>query len=137
MDIDQKTLTESFRRLAPRADQLAQTFYDTLFARHPELALLFDGVRLDDQKRKLVRALSLVVGHVERPEFLRPYLQGLGALHVAYGVRGEHYPLVADCLLAALAETAGHGWTGEEARAWERALGRIAEAMLVGAERVA
>ena len=137
MDIDVKTLHESLRRLAPRADQLAQAFYDTLFSRHPEISPLFEGVRLDDQKRKLVRALSLIVGHMERPELLRPYLQGLGALHVAYGVRVEHYPLVADCLLAALAETAGHGWSGEEERAWGAALGMIAEAMLVGAERVA
>src|ERR1700733_2080020 len=98
MDIDKKTLHESYQRLAPRADQLAQTFYETLFARHPEISPLFDGVVFDEQKRKLVRALSLVVGHMDRPDFLRPYLQGLGALHAAYGVRGEHYPLVADCL---------------------------------------
>jgi methyl-accepting chemotaxis protein len=137
MDIDVKTLQESHRRLAPRADQLAQTFYDTLFARCPDVFPLFEGVRLDDQKRKLARALSLVVGHMERPEFLRPYLQGLGALHVAYGVRSEHYPLFADCMLAALAQTAGHAWSGEEARTWEAALQVIAEAMLIGAERVA
>jgi hemoglobin-like flavoprotein len=137
MDIDVKTLNESYRKLAPRADELAQTFYDTLFARHPELLPLFDGVRFDDQKRKLIRALSLVVGHIERPDFLRPYLHGLGALHVAYGVRSEHYPAVADALLSALAATAGHGWSGEEAAAWSAALGLIAEAMLRGAERIA
>jgi hemoglobin-like flavoprotein len=137
MDIDVKTLQESYRRLAPRADQVAQSFYDTLFARHPDVLPLFEGVRLDDQKRKLARALSLVVGHMEQPEFLRPYLQGLGALHVAYGVRTEHYPVVASCLLAALAETAGRTWSAEEAGAWEAAFQMIAEAMLVGAERVA
>lgn len=136
MDIDTKTVSDSYRRLVPRADQLAQSFYDTLFTRHPEIAPLFDGVPMDDQKRKLVRALSLVVGHMQRPEFLRPYLQGLGALHVAYGVRSEHYPLVVECLLTALAETAGCEWSREEADAWRAALRVIADAMLVGAARV-
>src|SRR5262245_6840034 len=99
MSTDIHTLRDSFRRLAPKEDLLAQTFYDALFARYPELIGLFTGVCFEEQQRKLLRALALIVRHMERPEFMRPYLQGLGALHVAYGVTPDHYPAFGDCLL--------------------------------------
>jgi hemoglobin-like flavoprotein len=136
MDIQLDTLRESFRRLIPRGDALAQRFYDTLFERHPETQRLFDGVCFDDQKRKLVRALALVVRHMEHPDFLRAYLQGLGALHVAYGVAPAHYPMVAECLLEALATTAGPAWSADEEAAWKGAFTLIADAMLEGAARL-
>ena len=136
MDIQLDTLRESFRRLIPRSDALAQRFYDTLFQRYPATQALFEGVCFDDQKRKLVRALALVVRHLEHPDFLRAYLQGLGAIHVAYGVEPAHYPLVAECLLSALAATAGPGWSADEEAAWKGALTLIADAMLKGAARL-
>lgn len=137
MSMNIHVLRESFQRLGPKADLLAQTFYDTLFARFPETIPLFAGVQFDEQRRKLVRALALIVRHVESPEFMRPYLQGLGALHVAYGVTAHHYPLVGECLLDALRQVAGDGWTEAEERAWRGAVGVISDAMLVGAARVA
>jgi hemoglobin-like flavoprotein len=74
---------------------------------------------------------------MERPEFVRPYLQGLGALHVAYGVTAEHYPAFGECLLDALRQVAGDTWTEPEERAWRGAVVVISEAMLLGASRVA
>jgi methyl-accepting chemotaxis protein len=136
MDIQLDTLRESFRRLIPRSDALAQRFYDTLFERHPETLALFEGVCFDDQKRKLVRALALVVRHMEHPDFLRAYLQGLGAIHVAYGVEPAHYPMVSACLLDALAATAGAGWSANEEAAWKGAFTLITEAMLEGTARL-
>jgi hemoglobin-like flavoprotein len=126
MDVHLETLRESFRRLIPRSDALAQRFYDTLF----------EGVCFDEQKRKLVRALALVVRHMEHPDFLRAYLHGLGAIHVAYGVEAQHYPLVAECLLGALAATAGPAWSADDEAAWRGALTLIADAMLAGAARL-
>jgi hemoglobin-like flavoprotein len=134
-DVDIQTLRESFRRIVPRADALAQTFYDTLFERYPGVLPLFEGVRFDEQRKKLVRALALIVRHLEQPDFLRAYLQGLGAIHLAYGVRPEHYPAVGDCLLRALAETAGKGWSEAEEAAWRGAFGLIADTMLNGARK--
>jgi nitric oxide dioxygenase len=136
MDIQLDTLRESFRRLIPRSDALAQRFYDTLFERYPETLALFEGVCFDDQKRKLVRSLALVVRHMEHPDFLRAYLRGLGAIHVAYGVRAAHYPMVAESLLHALAATAGPGWSADEEAAWRGAFTLIAESMLAGAARL-
>jgi len=106
MDSDLHALKCSFRRLSPQADSLAASFYALLFARYPEVRSLFAGVGIEDQQRKLVRALALIVRHLEEPYFLRAYLQGLGAIHLAYGVAPAHYRAASECLMAALAETA-------------------------------
>ena len=137
MDIAIHTLRESFRRLIPKQDLLAERFYATLFSRHPRTVALFEGVCFEDQKRKLVRALALVVRHLEQPDFLRAYLQGLGAIHLAYGVAPSHYDAVRESLLTALAQTAGKHWSEEEDAAWRAAFELIATAMLAGAEKVA
>jgi hemoglobin-like flavoprotein len=137
MSVDIQLLRDSFRKFVPRADALAQTFYDTLFDRYPEVLPLFDGVRFDEQRSKLVRALALVVRHLEQPDFLRAYLQGLGAIHLAYGVAPAHYHAVRECLLSALAQTAGKRWSADEEAAWRHALELIADAMLAGAVNVA
>jgi methyl-accepting chemotaxis protein len=65
-----------------------------------------------------------------------PKLQELGARHVAYGARPEHYPVVASVLIAALAEVAGDGWRPEYTRAWSDALDVVAGAMLDGAREL-
>ena len=136
MDTEIQTLRYSFHRLSPRTDALAQHFYDLLFTRYPEIVPLFAGVDFDDQRRKLVRALALVVRHLEQPDFLRAYLQGLGAIHLAYGVATEHYRAVTECLLASLAHAAGSSWTEAESAAWELALHEISQTMLAGATRL-
>lgn len=136
MDTDIHTLRYSFRRLMPRADGLAARFYDTLFARYPEVVPLFEGVKIEDQRQKLIRALALVVRHLEQPDFLRAYLQGLGAIHLAYGVAPAHYLAVRECLLATLAEIAGESWSASEEAAWQGALDHIAETMLAGATKL-
>ena len=133
MDTDIHTLRWSFRRLSPRADTLAERFYSILFARYPGVRPLFDGIGIEDQQRKLLRALALVVRHLEEPHFLRAYLQGLGAIHLAYGVAPEQYGAVGECMMAALAETAGSTWTDAEQTAWQSALKLISETMLAGA----
>jgi hemoglobin-like flavoprotein len=134
-DTDIQTLRDSFRRIVPRADALAQTFYDTLFESYPGVLPLFNGVRFDEQRKKLLRALALIVRHLEQPDFLRAYLQGLGAIHLAYGVTPEHYPAVGECLLQALAKTLDKSWSEAEEEAWRGAFGFISETMLAGAAK--
>src|SRR5262249_14426997 len=102
MGIDVAKLQQSFRKLTPKADILAVNFYDTLFDRYPETLSLFANTRFPEQREKLIRSLALVIRNIERPEFLSAYLQGLGAIHVAYGVKPEHYEAMGECLLSAL-----------------------------------
>lgn len=137
MSIDVTRLQQSFRKLTPKADVLAITFYDTLFDRYPETLTLFTNTRFPEQREKLIRSLALVIRNIERPEFLVAYLQGLGAIHVAYGVKPEHYAAMGECLLSALAGTAGKLWDAETEHVWREAYQMIADTMLAGAQRMA
>jgi hemoglobin-like flavoprotein len=134
---DVETIRSSYRRLSPRGEEIARHFYATLFVRHPEVRPLFEGVDMEQQHKKLMRALALVVRHLEQPDFLRAYLQGLGAIHVAYGVSNEQYRGVCACLLDALAYAGGDAWTPEEDAAWQAALETISETMVAGAAKLA
>ncbi len=126
-------LRESFKAVSPKADELVANFYELLFTRYPQVKPLFDTSRIGEQKNKLLRALSLIVTHVDRPEYLAPYLQGLGRMHVAYGTMDQHYPAVGECLLAALEKTSGPAWSAELNQAWAAAYGVVAKLMMDGA----
>jgi methyl-accepting chemotaxis protein len=130
MDID--ALETSFDLLAPRGEELVERFYARLFATAPAVRPLFTG----DQRRQramLLQALLLVRRSLRDLNALLPVLRRLGARHVAYGARPEHYPVVAAVLIGAMAELAGDEWTERYASAWERALAVVAGAMLDGA----
>lgn len=136
MAIDVTKLQSSFRKLTPKADLLAINFYDLLFDRHPETLALFSNTRFPEQREKLIRSIALVIRNIERPEFLQAYLQGLGAIHVAYGVKPEHYAAMGECLISALATTAGRLWDAETEKVWRDAYEMIADIMLSGAGRM-
>jgi hypothetical protein len=57
---------------------------------------------------------------------IAPTLRKLGARHVAYGARPEHYPLVGGALIAAMATIAGDAWTAENELAWNDAFDVLA-----------
>ena len=127
-------IESSFARLAPSGETLVARFYERLMTEHPHLAPLFEGVDMVVQQGKLLGSLRLLVEHLRRPGELAAILADLGRRHAGYGVRPEHYPPVAETLLAVMAELAGPDWTPEVARAWEETLGEVARIMIEAAE---
>ena len=134
MALNPKLLRDSFKAISHKADELSSCFYDTLFTRYPAVRPLFGSARMDEQRRKLIRSIALVLRNLEAPDKLAPYLQGLGRMHVAYGALPDHYPAVGECLLFALSETAGDAWNDELNDAWGEAYGAISGLMLEGAK---
>jgi hemoglobin-like flavoprotein len=59
MDLDLDALETSFDLVAPRGDQLMDTFYAQLFATTPAVRPLFAGTDLGRQKSMLLGALVL------------------------------------------------------------------------------
>ncbi len=133
-DLNVKLLEASFSAVAPRADELAKHFYDTLFERHPGVLPLFENTTQAEQQVKLLAALSAIVGNLRNPDKLGNYLQGLGARHVGYGAEAAHYDAVGAVLLETLAYIAGDVWTEEMEQALTVAYGVIKTLMLHGAE---
>jgi methyl-accepting chemotaxis protein len=127
-DID--LVEESFSLLAGQGEQIVSDFYQLLFANHPELSALFDGVSTAGQQKKLLAALLLLVRNLRNPGVLQEYLQGLGSRHQSYGVAAEDYQKVANCLLAVMRKRSGSHWTDAVASAWRNTLNAVAQQML-------
>ncbi|HJN45276.1 MAG: globin domain-containing protein [Vicinamibacterales bacterium] len=137
MALEVQLLRDSFVALTPRHGELLQTFYDTLFERYPQVRPLFAKNDMSEQRKNLGEAPALVVANLERPDVLTQTLHRMGARHVAYGAEPPHYDAVGECLLHALAVTAGPLWNDELADAWAGAYGAVADLMKQGAAQTA
>jgi hemoglobin-like flavoprotein len=136
MTLDLDTLESSFDLIAHRGDELVDVFYARLFEAAPTVQPLFARTDLRRQKTMLLATLVLLRKSLRDLDAITPKLRQLGARHVEYGALPEHYPVVAEVLLASMAEIAGEAWAEEAAAAWANALELVAGAMLAGAEQV-
>ena len=137
MTLNLEALETSFDLVAPRGDELMDVFYARLFAAAPAVKPLFAGTDLKKQKTMLLGTLVLLRKSLRDLEAIVPKLRELGARHVAYGARPEHYPVVGVVLIASMAEIADEAWRPEYERAWSEAFAVVAGAMVEGAESVA
>ncbi len=126
-------LETSFDIVAPRGDELMDVFYARLFEAAPAAQPLFAHVDLKKQKTMLLGALVLLRKSLRNLAPIAPKLRDMGARHVAYGARPEHYPVVGAVLIAAMAEVAGSQWRPEYAQAWGEAYELVQGLMLEGA----
>jgi hemoglobin-like flavoprotein len=133
MSLNVNALETSFDLVAPRGDELMDEFYSRLFAAAPGVRPLFPD-DLDRQKTMLLGTLVLLRKSLRKLDAIVPKLRELGARHIAYGAKPEHYPVVGSVLIASLSAVAGEGWTPEHEQAWTEAFEVVADAMLTGAE---
>ena len=81
------------------------------------------------QQTALAMAVLAYADHIENPGVLMSVLDGIGQKHVSLGIRPEHYGIVGEHLLAAIAEVVGEGATPELLKAWEVAYFQLADLM--------
>ena len=134
MDLD--ALETSFDLVAPRGDELMDVFYTRLFATAPAVQPLFAGTDLQRQKGMLLGALVLLRKSLRDLDAIVPKLRELGARHVAYGAKPEHYPVVGAVLIASMAEVGGDAWRTEYTAAWVHVYQVVADRMRFGAASV-
>ncbi len=129
MKSSQISLVQStFDRILPISDVAAQLFYDRLFQVDPSLRRLFHG-DLRMQGKKLMDAVSIIVGNLSRPDRIVPGIRALGRRHVAYGVQEQHYAAFGDALMFVLDHALGDGFTPEARDAWSAAYTLLSETM--------
>jgi hemoglobin-like flavoprotein len=133
MNLDLQALETSFDAVAPHGDELVDVFYARLFATAPAVKALFAGTDLRRQRAALLGTLVLLRKSFRNLDAIVPKLRELGARHVAYGARPDHYPVVGEVLIASMAQVAGDAWRPEYERAWAAAFEIVAGAMLEGA----
>ena len=132
MALDVDKLEESFDLVAPQGDELMRTFYDNLFETAPGVRPLFENVNMDRQRRALLNMLLVLRQSLRDLDDIVPQLEKLGARHVGYGANPEHYPVVGEVLIGAMAQVAGDAWKPEYTSAWQQAYGVVQEVMLTG-----
>jgi hemoglobin-like flavoprotein len=132
--MDLHALETSFDLVAPRGDELMDEFYSRLFETAPAVKPLFAHTDLKRQKAMLLGTLVLLRKSLRDLDAIVPKLRELGARHVEYGARPEHYPVVGEVLIGAMATVAGSAWQPEHERAWSEAFRVVAWAMMEGAE---
>ena len=129
MKSSQIALVQStFDRILPISDVAAQLFYDRLFQVDPSLRRLFHG-DLRMQGKKLMDAVSIIVGNLSRPDRIVPGIRALGRRHLAYGVQERHYDAFGETLMFVLDHALGDGFNPEVRDAWSAAYTLLSETM--------
>ncbi|HVJ46471.1 MAG TPA: globin domain-containing protein [Luteolibacter sp.] len=136
LDPEQKhRLRKTFALVERQSHVAALVFYQRLFELDPSLRPLFK-TDIEVQANKLMEMLGAALSLLERPEELTEVLEELGARHVNYGVKTEHYATVGQALLDMLASVLDKEFDANTRIAWTDLYVAISETMLRGAGRV-
>jgi hemoglobin-like flavoprotein len=128
-----RLVQDSFDEVAALGDRAAVLFYQRLFELDPTLRPLFNG-DLTEQRTKLLRALAMVVGALDRLDQMLPAVRALGRRHAHYGVESEHYATVGSALVWTLQQGLGAAFTPALRSAWLKAYDLLAWTMMTAAE---
>jgi hemoglobin-like flavoprotein len=125
----------SFALVLPIKEAAADLFYKRLFEIAPQVRALFSD-DLGEQKRKLMAMIATAVGGLHNLDTLVPAVKALGARHVGYGAKAEHYAVVGEALLWTLERGLGEAFTPEVRESWTKVYGTLAAVMQAGAAEV-
>ena len=122
-----------FRQLDPVI--IGDLFYEKLFTDQPSFEKMFKTER-SQQSRKLIDMLTIMVGRIHNFDSIGREISQLGARHVRYGVKPEHYAAVGKALIWTLRQGLGKDWTEELEKAWLALYARVSQVMLEGSKTV-
>jgi nitric oxide dioxygenase len=126
---------QTWEMVMPIADTAADLFYGKLFEIAPQVKPMFpEGMA--DQKKKLIRTITVAVWGLGDLETLIPVLEGLGRRHTNYGVEPHHYETVAEALLWTLEQGLGDEFKPEVKEAWVAVYTIMTNTMIDAAETV-
>jgi hemoglobin-like flavoprotein len=134
LDVD--LIQSTYSTIKSQADEFAESFYQILFEKYPNVKPLFLETDMKKQKDKLMESLDLVLVNVHNIKAFKSILKDLGKRHVKYGAVLTDYPLVGDALLQALEKHLGEDWNPNVKHAWTLAYQSIADTMAEGAKSV-
>ena len=133
-------LTESQRQiiratvpvLRVHGEQITERFYRDLFAAHPALLNIFNPVnqRPGGQARNLAASILAYAANIDQLDTLGGMVERIAHKHGSMEVRPEHYPIVGQYLLGAIAQVLGAAATDAVLDAWGAAYGLLAGIMI-------
>jgi hemoglobin-like flavoprotein len=133
-EVDVALIASSFEKVESRGDEFAVLFYNHLFEIAPVRHLFKNVSDVKVQGKKLIMTLKTAIKVIRKPETLVPTLQALGARHVAYGVKNEHYKPVGESLVWTLGQLLGREFTPAAAEAWTKVYVIMADVCMKAAD---
>jgi hemoglobin-like flavoprotein len=127
-DEHKRRIRESYAKIEPAIDLVAQVFFRKLFALDSSLRAKF-SVPIEIQTRKFAAAMKLTMITLSQDEELTPTLKLLGARHRQLGIRTRHYRMMAKALIWTLEQSLEKGFTRETRAAWSALLDRITRSL--------
>ena len=122
-------LTLSFERILSAGDRFPELAFSRLFEKSPGLRSLFPA-EMAQLRHRLIRMLHWLVSHLHEPQKLRIALVDLGKRHQEYLVKPEHYPVMCDALIEAMAMISADDWNDEIAHDWRQTFELMVHHML-------
>ncbi|MBB5233952.1 NO-inducible flavohemoprotein [Deinococcus budaensis] len=118
--------------LEAHGETITRLFYASMFQAHPELLNIFNPAnqKTGRQARSLAASVLAYAANIDHPERLGGMVGRIAHKHVSLEVLPEHYPIVGEHLLGAIATVLGDAATPEILDAWAAAYGQLAEIMI-------
>ena len=117
------------------ARQITDVFYPLMFERYPIVKTFFNQAHQEKgtQRQALANAVVAYATHIDQLGALGDAVSLIAHKHCALNILPEHYPIVGECLMAAIGEVLGDAVTPEIADAWTAAYQQLAD-ILIGVE---
>ena len=126
----------TFDKIIPISTEVAKLFYQRLFELDPKLKSLFKG-DIDAQGKKLMEALGNAICGLNNIDKVVVILEELGARHVTYGVKAEHYDTAGKALIWTLKQGLDNLFTKDVEIAWLEAYRLLSSVMKSAASKAA
>lgn len=120
------------------ARNITEVFYPLMFARYPQVKAYFNEAHQAQgtQRQALANAVVAYAGNLDRLELLGDAVSLIVHKHASLNILPEHYPIVGECLLAAIKEVFGDVATDEVLNAWGEAYQQLADILITAEEGV-
>jgi len=117
------------------AVDITGVFYPLMFDRYPQVKAYFNQAHQAQgtQRQALANAVVAYASNLDRLEVLGDAVSLIVQKHTSLEILPEHYPIVGECLMAAIQEVLGDAVTDEVFDAWAQTYQQLAD-ILIGAE---
>jgi hemoglobin-like flavoprotein len=123
-----RLILNSFVRLEPALDLVAQLFFLKLFRLDPGLRKKFDGP-VEMQARKFSAGAKLAMISLGHEDGLAPTLKLLGTRHRQMGIRARHYRTMCRALVWTLERSLDKSFDRDTRDAWNTMLSHFTKVM--------
>jgi nitric oxide dioxygenase len=120
------------------ARAITEVFYPLMFDRYPQVKAYFNEAHQAQgtQRQALANAVVAYASNLDRLDQLGDAVSLIVHKHASLNILPEHYPIVGECLLAAIKEVFGNVATEDVLNAWGEAYQQLADILITAEEGV-